>query len=101
MKKILWFIGPLFCLQPTWAQQETKNVPTEPRLNTEMIRKVLTAGRKDLFNSGMSAFLHQGDMEKFWTVYADYEKERAHIDNEIIRLLRRLTDTTRRTISNV
>jgi hypothetical protein len=42
----------------------------------------------------MSALLNQGDMEKFWAVYANYEKERGQLDTEAIGLLRRFADTS-------
>ncbi|HEY7575510.1 MAG TPA: hypothetical protein VIB08_10130 [Thermoanaerobaculia bacterium] len=56
-------------------------------VDTEQLKQALTKGRRELFSAGMGS-LSAPNLEKFWAIYGEYEKERTAIIDQRMGLLK-------------
>jgi hypothetical protein len=70
---------------PALAQAPASSA--SPGIDTEQLKQAVTKGRRELFSAGMGS-LQPAELEKFWAVYGEYEKERTSIIDQRMALLR-------------
>jgi hypothetical protein len=68
----------------------TQGSTSEPSLNTEKAKQVLTKARRDIFEETMGLTPEQKD--GFWAIYNDYERDRMPVTEETIRILQAYTN---------
>ena len=56
-------------------------------IDTEQLKQAVTKGRRELFSAGMGS-LEPAELEKFWGIYGEYEKERTTIIDQRMSLLK-------------
>jgi hypothetical protein len=70
---------------PAIAQQPASAAP--PGIDTAQLKDALTQGRRQLFSAGMGQ-LPPKELETFWAIYGDFEKERGGIMDQRMTLLK-------------
>lgn len=56
-------------------------------IDVEQLKQAVSKGRRELFSAGMGA-LQPAELEKFWAIYGEYEKERTSIIDQRMALLK-------------
>jgi hypothetical protein len=86
MRRLIWIpILALGCLVSRAYTQDT-TVVLEPSLNADRAKQVLTMARRDIFELNME--LTDAQKDPFWSVYNQYEKDRAEVTGKTIQLVR-------------
>jgi hypothetical protein len=85
MKRPFWI--PLLALLGVAQMAHTQS--TSPSLNTDRARQVLSTARRDIIEATMD--LTDAQKDSFWTIYDQYEKERAPSSERQIQLIQTYT----------
>jgi hypothetical protein len=67
----------------------TQGTPSDVSLNTERAKQVLTSARRDIVELAMDLTPEQ--KEPFWSIYNEYEKERAPLTERTFKLIQDYT----------
>jgi hypothetical protein len=81
LSRIVWL--PLVMLIVIAQTAHTQD--STPSLNVERVREVLTTARRDIFEAGMGLSTEQEN--DFWTIFDQYEKERAPVTQKTIEIV--------------
>ncbi len=89
MKKPLIVVALVAGLAGTSAAQQSQPAPSgSPAVDTTKFRMAVSEERRKLFGAGMS-YLPAAQLQTFWSVYGDFEKEQDAITAARIDIVRR------------
>ena len=89
MKKPLIVVALVAGLAGTAAAQQSQPAPSgSPAVDTTKFRMAVSEERRKLFGAGMS-YLPAAQLQTFWSVYGDFEKEQDAITAARIDIVRR------------